>query len=265
MDSIEGLGFHMITVAMDTTTTTPHTMFIKRHSVKSSHNNNNTLFAVNVPCYCNETALTNIFQDCGPISSVHLRERPGSFEEDAAQTPSLILNYIKKERCTFKVAYICFENSDSVDIAMQISPDTVRYMSTEERPVLTGMAKWVKQYRDRYPDVSLVQKEADEYMTKFDAGELQKKSELKDAMEPDEEGWVTVPVKRKTPAMTRKELKRSKKAEKKIRVEKELQHFYMFQQREAKRDKIATLRQQFEEDKKRIAQMQQQRKFKPFS
>jgi len=264
MESIESLGFHLIRVAFDTSTEHPHTMFIKRHSVKTSQNNN-TLFAVNVPCYCNETALTNIFQDCGPVSSVHLRERPGSFEDDAPQTKSLILSYIKEERCTFKVAYICFENSDSVGIAMQISSDTVRYMSTEERPVLTGMAKWVKQYRDRYPDPALVQKEADEYMQKFDAEELKKKNELKDAMEPDEEGWVTVPVKKKTPAILKKELKRSKKAEKKMRVEKELQHFYMFQQREAKRDKIATLRQQFEEDKKRIAQMQQQRKFKPFA
>jgi len=264
MDSIESLGFHTIRASFDQTTTTPHSIFIKKHSVKTSEQKNDaTLFVVNVPCYCNETALKNIFQDCGPISSVHLRERPGSYEDDAE--PSIIMNFLKKERHTFKVAYVCFENSDSLDIAMQISSDTIRYMSTVENPVLTGMAKWAKSYRDRYPDTTLVQKEADAYMAKFDAEELEKKNNMKDANEPDEDGWVTVPVKRKTPAMTRKEVKRTKKAEKRVRAEKELQHFYMFQQREAKRDKIATLRQQFEEDKKRIAQMQQQRKFKPFA
>jgi len=263
MESIESLGFHTICVAFNTTTKSPHTMFVKRHSVKSSKQNN-TLFAVNVPCYCNEVALKNIFADCGPITSVHIRERPGSYEDDAAHSSSLIMNFIKKTPNTFKVAYVCFENSDSVDIALQISSDTVRYMSTEEKPVLTGMKKWIKQYAARYPDRALVQKEADDYMTAYDAEEQKKKDDEIDALEPDAEGWVTVPVKRKA-APTKKEIKKSKKAEKKMRIEKELQHFYMFQQREAKRDKIANLRQQFEEDKKRIAQMQQLRKFKPFS
>jgi len=269
MDSLESLGFHTIQVAFDSaSTTTPHTMFIKRHAVKtSSALEKNTLFVVNVPCYCTETALRNIFADCGPITSVHIRERPGSHmdtTENTSSENSVVMNYIKKSTCKFKVAYVTFESADSVDIALQISTQTVRYMSTEDAPVLTGVEKWMAQYKERYPDMKLVQQEADEYMREFDMREAEVKAAEVDALEPDAEGWVTIPVKKKA-APTSKELKRAKKAEKKRRAEKELQHFYMFQQREAKRDKIATLRQQFEEDKKRIAQMQQLRKFKPLT
>jgi len=259
MESIESLGFHIIQVAFDKTTVSPHSMFIKRHSVKTSEKN--TLFIVNVPCYCNKVGVKNIFSDCGPIASVCIRERPGSYEE--VQSSSLIMNYIKKVSYKFKVAYVTFDNTDSVDIALQMSSDVIRYMSTDDKPVLTGIEKWVKQYADRYPDKSLIQKEADDYMKMYDQKENEKKEAQEDSLKPDEEGWVTIPVKKKV--LSKKEYKISKKAEKKKRIEKELQHFYMFQQREAKRDKIATLRQQFEEDKKRIAHMQQLRKFKPFS
>jgi len=260
MDSIEALGFHIIQVAFDDTTTSPHSMFIKRHSVKTAEKN--ILFVVNVPCYCNKNGLSNIFLDCGPISSVSIHERPGSHEETLMQCSSLIMNYIKKKSYKFKVAYVTFDNPDSVDIALQMSSDAIRYMSTEDNPVLTGIQKWVKEYADRYPDKSLIQMEADEYMRRYDQKVQDENKALEDSLKPDEEGWVTIPVKKK--GLTKNKLKTSKKAEKKKRIEKELQHFYMFQQREVKRDKIATLRQQFEEDKKRIAQMQQLRKFKPF-
>ena len=264
MESIESLGFHVIQVAFDNTTESPHSMFIKRHVVKNSGSNSSTLFAVNVPCYCDETGVRNIFNDCGPIESIKIRDRPGPFE-DTEETSSVILNYIKKKSYKFKVAYITFENPDSIDIALQISSKTVLYMSTEDNPVLTGVEKWIKQYADRYPDKSVIQKEADEYMRKFDEKERIENEGLVDALEPDEEGWVTIPVKKKNSIKKVKEKSINKKTERKKRIEKELQNFYLFQQREAKRDKIATLRQQFEDDKKRIAQMQQLRKFKPFS
>ena len=266
MESIESFGFHVIQVSFDETTTSPHSMFIKRHSLKSTDNNNNTLFVVNVPCYCNKVALENIFMDCGPIDSIHIRERPGSCEDSPEENGNVILNYIKKVTHTFKVAYITFENPDSIDIALQMSSDAIRYMSTNDKPVLTGMEKWIKQYADRYPDKSLIQNDADKFMKLYDEKEAKEKEALADSLKPDEDGWVTIPVKNKV--LNKKEGKEkriNKKTERKKRTEKELQNFYLFQQREAKRDKIAKLRQQFEEDKKRIAHMQQLRKFKPFS
>ena len=39
--------------------------------------------------------------------------------------------------------------------------------------------------------------------------------------------------------------------------------FYRFQQREQRRDELVELRQQFEEDKKRVQELKASRKFKP--
>jgi len=268
MDSIESLGFHVIQVAYDETSTSPHQMFIKQHSVKNT-DNAPTLFLVNVPCYCSKPALNNIFKDCGPIDSIRLAERPGPAPpSDDSSGSKIILNYIKKTSHKFKVAYITFKASDSIDIALQLSSDVIHYMSTKERPVLTGLAKWMEAYASRYPDTALVQKEADLFMAAWDQKEAEEKDAEVDALLPDAEGWVTIPVKKNTSVLNKKEKNEkriNKKADRKKRNEKELQNFYLFQQREAKRDKIAVLRQQFEEDKKRIAQMQQLRKFKPFA
>jgi ribosomal RNA-processing protein 7 len=45
---------------------------------------------------------------------------------------------------------------------------------------------------------------------------------------------------------------------------KELVNLYPWQQRETQRQQIAELRQKFEEDKRRVAEMKARRKFKPF-
>merc|ERR1712080_223558 len=118
-------------------------MFIKRHSVKTD--NKRTLFVVNVPCYCNKIALTNVFSQSGPIKSICISDRPGSKHEDSKESANVILDYVRKQPCTFKVAYVEFEDADSVDIAMKLNFGVVRYMSTQDKPVLTGIEKWMKQ------------------------------------------------------------------------------------------------------------------------
>ena len=89
---------------------------------------------------------------------------------------------------------------------------------------------------------------------------------MKAAGEPDDDGWMTV-MPTKKPLGPQKPVRMSKKKKKAIKnqkQEKELLNFYMFQQREQKRDKVADLRRKFEEDKKKIAMMKQERRFKPF-
>jgi ribosomal RNA-processing protein 7 len=44
----------------------------------------------------------------------------------------------------------------------------------------------------------------------------------------------------------------------------ELKNFYSFQQRQEKQNTLLRLREQFEEDKRKIAELKAQRKFKPF-
>eukprot|EP00121_Abeoforma_whisleri_P012156 Awhi_evm1s11218 len=76
---------------------------------------------------------------------------------------------------------------------------------------------------------------------------------------PDEDGWTTVIHGRNKAYLepTEQAIRKKKK--------RPLEDFkmYQWQEREKKRDQLATLRQKFEEDKKRIATMKLNRKFNP--
>lgn len=256
---------HSIQCCFDDLTDEPHTLFMKRHSAKNTEGSNRTLFVVNVPSYCDEDGLRNIYSDCGFITAVHILDQPGEINVFLNQTK--VLHYIAKKINTFKVAYVVFKHENSIDTALEMSSSVVRYISTKENAVVTGIDKWINEYKKKYPAEDFIHDDVDEYMKKFDEQQFQEKEALKDAGEPDDDGWETIPVTKKS-SVNRvnniKENKINKKLEKKKRSEKELMNFYLFQQRESKRDKIADLRQKFEEDKKRITQMRQQRKFKPF-
>ncbi|XP_057311769.1 ribosomal RNA-processing protein 7 homolog A-like isoform X2 [Hydractinia symbiolongicarpus] len=206
---------HSIQCSFNDLSDEPHTLFMKRHSAKNTEGSNRTLFVVNVPSYCDEDGLRNIFSDCGFITAVHILDQPGEINVFLNRTN--VLRYIVKKVNTFKVAYVVFKHENSIDTALEMSSSVVRYISTKENPVVTGIDKWINEYEKKYPAEDVIQDDIDEYMKKFDEQQF-----------------------------------------------KELMNFYLFQQRESKRDKIADLRQKFEEDKKRITQMRQQRNFKPF-
>lgn len=83
--------------------------------------------------------------------------------------------------------------------------------------------------------------------------------------EVDEDGFMMMKPRKKrkrqgTAPVHSKGVKRSRSGAK----NKELKNFYRFQMREEKRTKLAELRQKFEQDKEKIAQMKAARKFKPF-
>jgi len=255
--------FHEIPVCLENGIDQPHTLFVKRH-IQKDVSECKTLFIVNIPCYCNKTGLMNIFSECGNIINIKLTDSPaGNIEENDVNKQSKIFKYLKKKNSKFKYAYITFKDTTSVDIALEMSSSNTRYISTEENPVVTGINKWVTNYKLRFIDENLLEADADEYLRKYDMNEWKRKEALKNSTEADDEGWVTIPLKKKA-IKPQNDPKFQKQDEKNKRKEKELMNFYLFQQREAKRDKVAELRKQFEEDKKRITQMRQLRKFKPF-
>jgi len=257
-----GGGFHTISVAFDSSCTACHSMFIKRHSAKgnSSTPPERTLFAVNIPPYCGEEGIKNVFKDCGAISEVYLMSQPGPIPTNY-NSDSIVFQVDRYKAKPFQVAYVVFKHASSVGRALALSPSDWQFISTEDNPIKTGMEKWIAEYPAKYPDQTKMQNEVDEYMRNYDQQELEAAQASKEAADADGDGWVTVPSTRKQPLT---EKKKTKKNEKKKKKEKELMNFYMFQQREQKRDKIADLRRKFEEDKKKIVQMRQQRRFKPF-
>ena len=122
------------------------------------------------------------------------------------------------------------------------------------------------------PSPAKLQEEVDQFMMKFKADEYQKEREKLERMnQMDDDGFTVVVRHKKTKATDGDihvgavsaevaEAQRAVAAKKK----KELVNFYRFQMREKKQDELVTLRKRFEEDKAKIAQLKQTRKFKPY-
>lgn len=106
------------------------------------------------------------------------------------------------------------------------------------------------------------------FMIKFQAAEYEKEriaAEQRNKM--DEDGFVMVTRQHRrgtntdgTVVVTAAKADRQVKPQKK----KELVNFYRFQMREQKRDQLVELRKKFEADRKKIEQLKQTRKFRPY-
>ena len=131
------------------------------------------------------------------------------------------------------------------------------------------MRRWISDYKSRIiTDWDHFQKDLDDYMMEYDAKKEAEDAKLKEiGEEADEDGWVTVTSKSKKSArksQNNHKNERSKAKAKAIGKKKELLNFYKFQKKERKEDLIQNLRERFEEDKKRVASMRAERKFKPY-
>lgn len=134
-----------------------------------------------------------------------------------------------------------------------------------------GMQRLLRRFRAKLPQVKALQEEVDSFMASFEAAEAEEERKRKEAAsQPDAEGFVTVTYGKKRRrgsggAVEGGGKKRTRSgSHKKKKKEHELQNFYAHQIREAKREKLARLRERFEEDKARIERMKAARKFKPF-
>lgn len=113
----------------------------------------------------------------------------------------------------------------------------------------------LKQYNNSIVDVQDLKKEVKKKLDKYDAIQ---KEEKKKSYEEQDDGWIKVQHKgRRDP--TKKYLKGRKK---KNRKTEKLIHFYTFEVKESKLKKHQELLEKFEEDKRRLAKMREQRKFK---
>ncbi|KAG5853933.1 hypothetical protein ANANG_G00032090 [Anguilla anguilla] len=201
------------------------------------------------------------------IQSVELRERPGT-AEPAESKLSRYFTPAQKEG--FKVGYIVFKNGSGVTAAKSHPADAPLVVSTEQRPVRTGLKKWIHQYSNSLIQPDKLQADVDRFMQEYDKKKEeseQKKKEAEKQQEEDEEGWVKVTrgargskARPHSEAANQKALQRESRKKKR----KELLNFYTWQHRNTQREHIAELRKKFEEDKQRIAVLRAQRKFKPY-
>ncbi|PSN32634.1 Ribosomal RNA-processing protein 7 A [Blattella germanica] len=260
-------GFKAFPVKYNAESTTQHWLFYKEHSVreKNLHKpSDRTLFIINVPSYCTEDSFKRIFNICGPVTSVFFHQKPS-----AGLPPTETSPFFPKHPAIkgFKVAYVVFNENKGLQEALKLNKRTEPLiLSSDESPIVSGVQKWCQEYNKRIPDVSLLQKDIDAFMEKYDAEVNQKAQKEKETMEEDEDGWITVTKKGRKPGFARKEsvVNRIIGKEKQRRSKKELQNFYRFQIRESKMKHLVTLRKKFEEDKRKLSLLKQSRRFKPF-
>lgn len=134
---------------------------------------------------------------------------------------------------------------------------------------LTGIPKWIKEYRDRFSmDPHQLERTSREYLArKSDQSfDLTHSSNINST---DDDGWTVVSrslkkTRQRMIPSTEKTFNRLRAKQKASNAKKELVNFYKFQMTDKKIDQLEQLKAKFELDKERIAQMRQQRKFKPF-
>uniref|UniRef100_A0A7S3LQP9 Ribosomal RNA-processing protein 7 C-terminal domain-containing protein n=1 Tax=Aplanochytrium stocchinoi TaxID=215587 RepID=A0A7S3LQP9_9STRA len=121
-------------------------------------------------------------------------------------------------------------------------------------------------------NILVAQQEIDDYMNDFQSEEKMELERQKvRESQVDEDGFEIVSykksAKRKTLSMDATEMEtiaKTKARNKKKQKSREFQNFYRFQMREAKRERLATLREKFEQDKLQIQRLKEARKFKPY-
>ena len=178
-----------------------------------------------------------------------------------------------------RFAHVIFTEKQSLKACLSAS-DTMYYGLTKQVAArygakanechLLSAKDLYKQRQYRWPVMSELQSQAEEFMRSYDEEEhIAKLDRDKRAREPDNDGFVLVKTKNKK---RRTEEKRGTGAprdrdgskKKKNKETKELKHFYRFQMRDEKQKQLVDLRQRFQQDQAKIAAMKAARKFNPF-
>ncbi|XP_038129685.1 ribosomal RNA-processing protein 7 homolog A [Cyprinodon tularosa] len=264
-------GFTVLSLQFSSDSVAQHSLYVKEHKVRTEKSSyrplDRTLFVLNVPPYCSESVVKDLFSRFGSITSVELRDHPGS-SEDSGPKLSKIFRPVSKQG--FKVGYIVFESPSSIGAAKSHPHDDPLVVSTEQRPVETGIQKWIHQYTKSFIHPDKLQLTVDSFMQDYDRRkeeEAERQRQEAEKQQEDEEGWVKVTRGHKgamarphSEAANQRTLQREGRKNKR----KELMNFYTWQHRNTQKEHIAELRKKFEEDKQRIALMRAQRKFKPY-
>jgi len=242
---------------------TAHSIFIKKYRSDKKVSDKpigKTLVALNIPPYATEGALRRVFGIAGQIENVTLIDSYENELKTKYQVKSDFFNEVRP--CKFHIGFIVYKKSESVDIMLRSK--ALPPLSTEEHPVVTGVAKWTAEYNKRMVDIDKMQLEIDDYMKHYD--KVKKAEEMK-GEEGDDDGWITVGKKGHNAGFKQKESvvnKLEQKIQNQRKKVKSLTSFYSFELRESKKHQLVELRKKFEEDKLKMHTMRQNRKFRPY-
>ncbi|KAM3597992.1 uncharacterized protein V6R79_012185 [Siganus canaliculatus] len=264
-------GFAVLSLQFSSDSVAQHKLYVKEHKVRAEQKSrrppDRTLFVLNIPPYCSEAVVKELFSQFGSVESAELKDHPSSSQESG---PKLSKFFKPAAKQGFKVGYVVFENSSSLTAAKSHPHDVPLVVSTEERPVNTGVQKWIQEYTKSIILPNKLQRIVDSFMEQHDKQKEEEAERLKkeaEQQQEDEEGWVKVTKGAKgAKGRPHSEAANQKTLQKEIRKKKrkELLNFYTWQHRNTQKEHIAELRKKFEEDKQKIALLRAQRKFRPY-
>ncbi|XP_049874322.1 ribosomal RNA-processing protein 7 homolog A [Pectinophora gossypiella] len=240
----------------------PHTIYFKEHSVRehtADKPSGRTLLVINLPSYVDEKGLSNAFSEAGKVQSVMFYPKPTTAEVKPVK------KFLPESPITtFKVAYLVFTKVSELDKALKLTE--LQPMNSEDHKVKVGIKKWIEDYNSSVYQPKLLKEKVETFMKQYDAEMKKAEKKEKQLEQEDDEGWITVTKHGKVQSIARTEKVENKilAKDEKANKRKELKNFYTFQIRESKMKHIVALRQKFEEDKKKIHQIKQNRRFKPF-
>lgn len=252
--------FKAVQLKLNEDSVAPHTIYLKEHVVRehtADKPQGRTLLVVNVPPYADEKGITNAFREAGTVQSVQLCLKPSTAEV------KLIKKFLPDPSITtFKAAYIVFKKVAELDKALKLTE--LLPMNSEDHQITTGIKKWIEEYNNAIVLPKVLKENVETFMKQFDETTKKADKKEKELEQEDDEGWVTVTKRGKVQSFARSEKVENKimQKEEKNKKRKELKNFYTFQIRESKMKHIVSLRQKFEEDKRKIAVVSSQHKNK---
>ncbi|XP_077357589.1 ribosomal RNA-processing protein 7 homolog A [Festucalex cinctus] len=261
-------GFTVLPLKFNSDAKFEHKLFVKEHKVRSETSSHRpldrTLFVLNIPPYCSEDVVKELFSQFGPVESVELSDHPGSSHQSE---PKLSRFFKPAEKRCFKVGYIVFKKPSSIAAAKSHPYNVHLVVCSTQHTVKTGVQKWIQEYKDIFVQPEKLQNVVDEFMKNFDKMKEEEEERLKlevEQQKEDEEGWVKVSRGHKARPHSEAANKKALQKEMGKKKRKELLNFYSWQHKNTQKEHIAELRKKFEEDKQRIAILRAQRKFRPY-
>jgi len=242
-----------------------HQLFFRQYrssGTNSKYPQFRTLVVLNVPPWMDEDGLSRIFKPNGPIDEVHTEPAPRKK-----------MNVGQPLKGGFKVAHVVFSSAAGLQNAMRkmnvSKPFVLNPKNESSKHSLIGIVKWRQEYNDSLRlDVESMASQIEAAVKEIDRKKTEEIKKAEEEAVEDEEGWVT--VSRHTHAKRKPVGNATKSGQKKIlakeakkRKRKELEHFYKFQLKESKLQRLSELKEKFQKDKEKQASMKQERKFKP--
>ena len=128
----------------------------KEHNVRvlePSKPPDRTLFCANIPPWLDVQAIKRIFSASGPIENIYFEFEPSV---GAPTTPPASNQFFPSPSDPyttgrgFKFAYIVYERASGARNALNnLKSDQVHVVSSKERPIQTGLKKWISQYNSQ--------------------------------------------------------------------------------------------------------------------